>query len=242
MRLEFNHAVCRPCPEAGPCVGLTGEGVVASVMDPSLAARQGLAEQYTSTVSGSTFTKLMHVRYESGNVQTGFDMGYIKMQAVGPGQCVVKADLTALFEGGGTTWMPAPDGNPIIGWGGRTEKPKIPVAANKLVNCPPGGCLPSAPPTPPTPPPPSPPPPPPPPPSHREVWTYNAATRMLSKKSFKILGHIDGREILNKSKNCTRKWWPKWKKTKKATCTNKGKTATCMKLKNKCTVPVEDYA
>ena len=136
MRLEFNHAVCRPCPEAGPCVGLTGEGVVASVMDPSLAARQGLAEQYTSTVSGSTFTKLMHVRYESGNVQTGFDMGYIKMQAVGPGQCVMKADLTALFEGGGTTWMPAPDGNPIIGWGGRTEKPKIPVAANKLVNFP----------------------------------------------------------------------------------------------------------
>ena len=64
----------------------------------------------------------------------------------------------------------------------------------------------------------------------------------LATFSSYVLGHIDGREILNKSKNCTRKWWPKWKKTKKATCTNKGKNATCMKLKNKCTVPVEDYA
>ena len=193
MRLEFNHAVCRPCPEAGPCVGLTGEGVVASVMDPSLAARQGLAEQYTSTVSGSTFTKLMHVRYESGNVQTGFDMGYIKMQAVGPGQCVVKADLTALFEGGGTTWMPAPDGNPIIGWGGRTEKPKIPVAANKLVNCPPGGCLPSS------------------------------SSAAPATPRFQVLGVIDGREILKKNKKCSRWWKKKVKnaKTLKKKCTAK---------------------
>ena len=185
MRLEFNHAVCRPCPEAGPCVGLTGEGVVASVMDPSLAARQGLAEQYTSTVSGSTFTKLMHVRYESGNVQTGFDMGYIKMQAVGPGQCVVKADLTALFEGGGTTWMPAPDGNPIIGWGGRTEKPKIPVAANKLVNCPPGGCLPSS------------------------------SSAAPATPRFQVLGVIDGRQILKKNKKCSRWWKKKVKNARK---------------------------
>ena len=193
MRLEFNHAVCRPCPEAGPCVGLTGEGVVASVMDPSLAARQGLAEQYTSTVSGSTFTKLMHVRYESGNVQTGFDMGYIKMQAVGPGQCVVKADLTALFEGGGTTWMPAPDGNPIIGWGGRTEKPKIPVAANKLVNCPPGGCLPSS------------------------------SSAAPATPRFQVLGVIDGRQILKKNKKCSRWWKKKVKnaKTLKKKCTAK---------------------
>ena len=187
-------------------------------------------------ILGTPITKYEQVRYADAPLK-GFDMGYIKMQAIGPGQCVVKADLTDYFECCGTDGMPAPDGHRYNG-----DEPKIPVAANKLVNCPPGGCLPSAPPTPPTPPPPSPPPPPPPPPSHREVWTYNAATRMLSKKSFKILGHIDGREILNKSKNCTRKWWPKWKKTKKATCTNKGKNATCMKLKNKCTVPVEDYA
>jgi hypothetical protein len=193
VRLEFNHAVCRPCPEDGPCVGLTGEGVVASVTDPSLAARQVLAKQYTNTVSGTPFTKWMNVRYESGNVQTGFDMGYLKMQAVGPGQCVMKAELWAFFEGGGTTWMPAPDGNPIIGWGGRTDKPKIPVAANKLVNCPPGGCLPSS------------------------------SSAAPATPRFQVLGVIDGRQILKKNKKCSRWWKKKVKyaKTLKKKCTAK---------------------
>ena len=141
MRLEFDLAVCRPCPEDGPCVGLTGEGPVASVTNPSLAPRGDLAGQYTT--GGTPFTKWGHLVYESGNVPTGFDMGYIKMQAVGPGQCVMKAELSAFFERAvsGTPWMPGPDGQPMKDW---PDKPKIPVAANKLVNCPPGGCLPSS--------------------------------------------------------------------------------------------------
>ena len=263
VRFEFDHAVCRPClgwdpfsgdpkpAEDGRCVGLTEEGLteawegrsrdVASVTDRSLEDRgvRGEVKKQVLKLGGGSATVWGVILSHPQPNPKEFDMGYIKMQAIGPGQCVVKADLTDYFECCGTDGMPAPDGHRYK-W--PQDEPKIPVAANKLVNCPPGGCLPSAPPTPPTPPPPSPPPPPPPPPSHREVWTYNAATRTYTKKSFKVLGHIDGREILNKSKNCTRKWWPKWKKTKKATCTNKGKNATCMKLKNKCTVPVEDYA
>jgi hypothetical protein len=141
VRLEFDLAVCRPCPKGGRCVGLTGEGPVASVTNSSAEA-QGDTAKIISPLGAPIFvwTQMVYIDPPA----KGFDMGYIKMQAIGPGQCVVKAELSAFFECCGTTWMPAPDGNPIIGWGGRTEEPKIPVAANKLVNCPPGGCLPSS--------------------------------------------------------------------------------------------------
>ena len=117
-----------------------------------------------------------------------FDMGYIKMQAIGPGQCVVKADLTDYFECCGTDGMPAPDGHRYNG-----DEPKIPVAANKLVNCPPGGCLPSS------------------------------SSAAPATPRFQVLGVIDGREILKKNKKCSRWWKKKVKnaKTLKKKCTAK---------------------
>ena len=113
-----------------------------------------------------------------------FDMGYIKMQAVGPGQCVMKAELSAFFERAvsGTPWMPGPDGQPMKDW---PDKPKIPVAANKLVNCPPGGCLPSS------------------------------SSAAPAAPRFEVLGVIDGREILKKNSKCKRWWKKKVKNAKK---------------------------
>ena len=188
VHFEFDHAVCRPCPKDGRCVGLTEKGDVASVTGLSAANAGEITKQVINGVS-PTFTTYGQVNYVDAPLK-GFDMGYIKMQAIGPGQCVVKAELSAFFECCGTTWMPAPDGNPIIGWGGRTEEPKIPVAANKLVNCPPGGCLPSS-------------------------------SSAAPAPRFKVLGVIDGREILKKSKNCSN-WWKK-------------KVKNARKLKKKCT-------
>ena len=67
-----------------------------------------------------TFTFYGQVNYVDAPLK-GFDMGYIKMQAIGPGQCVVRAELSAIFEVGAQ--------NPMF-----SDRPKIPVAANKLVN------------------------------------------------------------------------------------------------------------
>ena len=94
---------------------------------------------------------------------------------MGPGQCVVKADLTEYFECCGTDRMP----------GFPQDRRKIPVAANKLVNCPPGGCLPSS----------------------------SSAAPATSR--FEVLGVIDGREILKKNSKCKRWWKKKVKNAKK---------------------------
>ena len=179
VRLEFDLAVCRPCPKDGRCVGLTEEGLteawegrsrdVASVTDRSLEDR-GVRGEVTKQVlklgGGSATVWGVILSHPQPNPKE-FDMGYIKMQAIGPGQCVVKAELSAFIEVGARDSIFYRVEDP-----GR--RPKIPVAANKLVNFP-------------------------------------------ATPRFEVLGVIDGREILNKSKNCTRKWWPKWKKTKKAT-------------------------
>ena len=121
MHLEFDHAVCRPCPKNGRCVGLTGAGDVASVTGLSAANGGETTKQVINGVN-PTFTKYGQVEYVDPPPK-GFDMGYIKMQAIGPGQCVVKAELNYYAEVGAHHSM-------FSDW------PKIPVAANKLVNFP----------------------------------------------------------------------------------------------------------
>ena len=138
MAFEFDHAVCRPCPKDGRCVGLTGAGDVASVTGLSAANGGEITMQIIPTVGwtggiwqdginrggtripGAPLTKYAQAKYVDAPLK-GFDMGYIKMQAIGPGQCVRKAELIFFAEGDGRTNM-FPD------------RPKLPVAAHKLVN------------------------------------------------------------------------------------------------------------
>ena len=207
-RFEFDHAVCRPClgwdpfsgdpkpAEDGRCVGLTEEGLteawegrsrdVASVTDRSLEDRgvRGEVKKQVLKLGGGSATVWGVILLHPQPNPKEFDMGYIKMQAVGPGQCVMKAELSAFFERAvsGTPWMPAPDGHPMKDW---PDKPKIPVAANKLVNCPPGGCLPSS------------------------------SSAAPATPRFEVLGVIDGREILKKNSKCKRWWKKKVKNAKK---------------------------
>ena len=143
-------------------------------------------------------------------------MGYIKMQAVGPGQCVMKAELSAFFEGCGTTWMPAPDGQPMKDWPGQAEDPgrgelvlvnppagrpppvgpKDAADAADRRDLPPGRRRRS--------------------PRRREVHEVvqqverkkNKPTAIIQAQAEVVQGprrRIDGREILKKNKNCTRR-------------------------------------
>ena len=168
VHFEFDHAVCRPCPKDGRCVGLTGEGPVASVTNSSAEA-QGDTAKIISPLGAPIFvwTQMVYIDPPA----KGFDMGYIKMQAIGPGQCVVKAELSAFIEVGARDSIFYRVEDP-----GR--RPKIPVAANKLVNFP-------------------------------------------TTPRFQVLGVIDGREILKKSKKC-KNWWKK-------------KVKNARKLKKNCT-------
>ena len=127
VNFEFDHAICRPCPKNGRCVGLTGKGDVASVTGLSAANGGEITKQVINGVD-PTFTKYGQVNYVDAPLK-GFDMGYIKMQAIGPGQCVVKAELSYYAEVGAHNSIFYRVEDP-----GR--RPKIPVAANKLVNLP----------------------------------------------------------------------------------------------------------
>ena len=76
-------------------------------------------------ILGTPITKYEQVKYADAPLK-GFDMGYIKMQAIGPGQCVRKAELRAFHENN-------PSVDSIFS---DSDMPKLPVAANKLVNFP----------------------------------------------------------------------------------------------------------
>ena len=193
MRLEFDLAVCRPCPKDGRCVGLTGEGPVASVTDPSAEA-QGDTAKIISPLGAPIFvwTQMKYIDPPA----KGFDMGYIKMQAIGPGQCVRKAELNDFYECCGTTSMPAPDGQPISI--SRTDKPKIPVAANSFSGDPPA-LSPAAKPC-------------------SQAWPEPCALCPTTETCHLV----DGVQIAKKNAKCT-KWYNKWrrKKNKPAAITRK---------------------
>ena len=151
VRFEFDHAVCRPClgwdpfsgdpkpAEDGRCVGLTEEGLteawegrsrdVASVTDRSLEDRgvRGEVTKQVLKLGGGSATVWGVILLHPQPNPKEFDMGYIKMQAIGPGQCVVKAELSYYAEVGAHQSIFYRVEDP-----GR--RPKIPVAANKLVN------------------------------------------------------------------------------------------------------------
>ena len=194
MRLEFDLAVCRPCPKDGRCVGLTGKGDVASVTGLSAANGGEITKQVINGVD-PTFTKYGQVEYVDAPLK-GFDMGYIKMQAIGPGQCVRKAELNDFFECCGTTPMPAPDGQPISI--SRTDKPKIPVAANSFSGDPPA-LSPAAKPC-------------------SQAWPEPCALCPTTETCHLV----DGVQIAKKNAKCT-KWYNKWrrKKNKPAAITRK---------------------
>ena len=194
MAFEFDHAVCRPCPKDGRCVGLTGKGDVASVTGLSAAAGGEITKQVINGVD-PTFTKYGQVEYVDAPLK-GFDMGYIKMQAIGPGQCVMKAELNDFFECCGTTPMPAPDGQPISI--SRTDKPKIPVAANSFSGDPPA-LSPAAKPC-------------------SQAWPEPCALCPTTETCHLV----DGVQIAKKDAKCT-KWYNKWrrKKNKPAAITRK---------------------
>ena len=193
MRLEFDLAVCRPCPEDGPCVGLTGDGRVASVTNSSAEATGDIAK-IISPLGAPIFvwTQMVYIDPPA----KGFDMGYIKMQAIGPGQCVRKAELNDFFECCGTTSMPAPNGQPISI--SRTDKPKIPVAANSFSGDPPA-LSPAAKPC-------------------SQAWPEPCALCPTTETCHLV----DGVQIAKKNAKCT-KWYNKWrrKKNKPAAITRK---------------------
>ena len=182
--------------EDGSCVGLTGDGYVASVTSSSAEAMGDIAQHITSPIGGAPFFKWSQVVYIDPTPK-GFDMGYIKMQAVGPGQCVRKAELSAFYQESrfGTSWMPAPDGHLMTDW---PDKPKIPVAANSFSGDPPA-LSPAAKPC-------------------SQAWPEPCALCPTTETCHLV----DGVQIAKKNAKCT-KWYNKWrrKKNKPAAITRK---------------------